>query len=138
MERILKRVATHADGWQTDGTPVDDFRERYARILGYADALGRDTAKFDASLHMMVNIDEDADRAFKESTTFLSSYYGAGHITRERAETWLAYGSPQAVIDKIAAYIDAGCTMPILRFVSARPREQLQRCIEEVLPAFRA
>ena len=87
---------------------------------------------------MMVNIDEDSDRAFTESTTFLSAYYGAGHITRERAETWLAYGSPQAVIDKIGAYIEAGCTLPILRFVSARPREQLQRCIEEVLPAFRA
>ena len=138
MERILRRVAAHADGWQTDSTPVETFRERFAKIRDYAEALGRDTANFDGALHMMVNIDEDSDRAFTESTTFLSAYYGAGHITRERAETWLAYGSPQAVIDKIGAYIEAGCTMPILRFVSARPREQLQRCIEEVLPAFRA
>jgi hypothetical protein len=51
---------------------------------------------------------------------------------------WLAYGSPQAVMDKIAAYIDAGCTTPVLRFVSPRPTAQLQRCIEEVLPAFRS
>ena len=138
VDRILKRVATHADGWQTDGTPVDAFRERFDRIRGYADGLGRDTANFDGSLHMMVNINEDQDQAFKEATTFLASYYGAGYISRDRAETWLAYGSPQAVTDKIAAYIDAGCTIPILRFVAARPREQFQRCIEEVLPAFRA
>lgn len=137
MERILKRVATHADGWQTDGTPVDVFRERFDRIRGYADELGRDTSNFDGSLHMMVNIDEDRDRAFEEAATFLGAYYGAGYISRDQAETWLAYGSPQAVIDKLAAYIEAGCTMPIMRFVSARPREQLQRCIEEVLPAFR-
>jgi hypothetical protein len=40
------------------------------------------------------------------------------------------------VIDKIQAYIEAGCTMPVLRFVAPYPQEQLQRCIEEVLPAF--
>ncbi len=138
LERILKRVATHADGWQTDGTPVDDFRERFDTIRQYADKLGRDTASFDGALHMMVNINEDRDKAYDEATTYLGSYYGAGAISRERADTWLAYGSPQAVIDKIAAYIEVGCTIPILRFVAPNPREQLQRCIEEVLPAFRA
>ncbi len=86
----------------------------------------------------MVNINEDRDLAFHEATTFLSSYYGAGAVSRERAEMWLAYGSPQAVIDKIAAYIEAGCTTPVLRFVSPHPTAQLQRCIDEVLPAFRS
>ena len=137
MERILRRVARHADGWQTDGTPVARFRERLGRIRAYREELGRDSADFDSSLHMMVNIDEDRDRAFAEATAFLGAYYGAGYISRDQAETWLAYGPPQAVIDKLAAYIEAGCTMPIVRFVSARPREQLRRCIEEVLPAFR-
>ena len=138
LERILKRVATHADGWQTDSTPVAAFRERLDAIRQHVDKLGRDAAGFDGSLHMMVNINEDRDQAFEEATTYLGSYYGAGAVSRERAETWLAYGSPQAVIDKIAAYIEAGCTIPILRFVAPNPREQLQRCIEEVLPAFRA
>jgi alkanesulfonate monooxygenase SsuD/methylene tetrahydromethanopterin reductase-like flavin-dependent oxidoreductase (luciferase family) len=138
LDRVLKRVATHADGWQTDGTPVDAFRERFDTILGYADALGRDTTGFDGSLHMMVNINDDEDKAFEQATTFLGSYYGAGAVTRERAKTWIACGSPQSVIDKIASYIEAGCTMPVLRFVAPDPREQLQRCIEEVLPAFRA
>ncbi len=138
LDRILKRVATHADGWQTDGTPVDEFRQRFDTILQHADKRGRDTAGFDGALHMMVNINDDADRAYEEATRVLGSYYGAGAISRERADTWLAYGSPQAVIDKIAAYIEVGCTIPILRFVAANPRAQLERCIEEVLPAFRA
>ncbi len=138
IERILRRVATHADGWQTDSTPVETFRKRFDQIRQYADELGRDAATLDGSLHLMVNMNEDRDLAFEQATTFLTSYYGAGTISRERAETWLAYGSPQQVIDKIAAYIEAGCTIPILRFVAPNPREQLQRCIEEVLPAFRA
>ena len=45
---------------------------------------------------------------------------------------------PQEVIDKIADYIEAGCTIPILRFVAPNPREQTPRCIDKVLPALRA
>ena len=136
LDRVLRRVATHADGWQTDSTPLDAFRERFDTILRYADGLGRDTTNFDGSLHLMVNINNDEDKAFKEATEFLGSYYGVGAVPRERAETWIASGSPQAVIDKIAAYIEAGCTMPVLRLVAPNPRDQLQQCIEEVLPAF--
>ena len=137
IDRILRRVAAHADGWQTDATPVDTFRERFDTIQHYAVLHGRDASALDACLHLMVNINEDRDQAFQEATTFLASYYGTGAVSRERAELWLAYGSPQAVIDKIATYIEAGCTTPVLRFVAPRPQEQLQRCIEEVLPAFR-
>ncbi len=137
IDRILQRVAVHADGWQTDATPVDTFRERFDTIQHYSAEHGRDASALDSCLHLMVNINEDRDQAFQDATTFLASYYGAGAVSRERAELWLAYGSPQAVIDKIAAYIEAGCTTPVLRFVAPRPQEQLQRCIEEVLPAFR-
>ena len=136
IDRILQRVAVHADGWQTDATPVDTFRRRFDTIQHYAAEHGRDAGALDSCLHLMVNINEDRDQGFQEATTFLASYYGTGAVSRERAELWLAYGSPQAVIDKIAAYIDAGCTTPVLRFVAPRPQEQLQRCIEEVLPAF--
>ena len=94
------------------------------------------TASLESCLHLMVNINDDRDMAFREAETFLRSYYGAGAVSHERAELWLAYGPPSAVIDKIQAYIDAGCTMPVLRLVSPNLKDQLQRCIEEVLPAF--
>ena len=137
VDRILRRVATHADGWQTDATPVEVFHDRFAKIRNYAAKRGRDPSKLDSCLHLMVNINEDRDQAFREAENFLGSYYGAGAVSKERAELWLAYGPPEAVIEKIQAYIDAGCTMPVLRFVSPDLKGQLQRCIEEVLPAFR-
>ena len=43
---------------------------------------GRDTSALDASLHLMVNINEDRDQAFQEATTFLASYYGTGAVSR--------------------------------------------------------
>ena len=136
VDRIMRRVAKYADGWQTDATPVETFRQRFQSIREYAQKEGRDPSRFEFCLHLMVNINNDRDKAYKEAETFLSSYYGVGAISRDRAELWLAYGPPEAVIEKIQAYIDAGCTTPVLRFVSPDLSGQLHRCIEEVLPAF--
>ena len=138
VDRILRRVAMHADGWQTDATPVEAFQRRFDTIRNYAAQGGRDPAKIESCLHLMVNINDDRDKAFQEADNFLRSYYGAGAVSPERAELWLAYGRPAAVIEKIQTYLDAGCTTPVLRFVSPNLKQQLLRCIEEVLPAFRA
>ena len=136
VDRILRRVAKHGDGWQTDATPVETFRQRFQSIREYAHQEGRDPSQMESCLHLMVNINNDRETAYKEAETFLTSYYGAGAISRDRAGLWLAYGPPEAVIEKIQAYIDAGCTTPVLRFVSPDLSGQLHRCIEEVLPAF--
>lgn len=129
VDRILRRVARYADGWQTDATPVPTFRHRFEMIQDYAARQGRDPAKLESCLHLMVNINDDRERAYREAETFLTTYYGAGTITKERAELWLAYGPPEAVIEKVQAYIDAGCTIPVLRFVSPDLKGQLHRCI---------
>jgi len=47
----------------------------------------------------------------------------------------LACGSPAAVVEKIRAYVDAGCTTPILRFASWDQKGQLARAIADVMPA---
>ena len=135
-ERALRRVARLADGWQTDGVPPALFRERWDRIRHYAAQSGRTEAITDASLHLMVNINDDADQARRESVAFLDQYYGTGAITSERLESWLAFGSPAAVIDTIGQFLDAGCTTPVLRFTSPDQLGQLERCIADVLPAF--
>lgn len=137
VTRILRRVARLADGWQTDGTPVETFRERFDRIREYAAEYGRDPATFESCLHLYVNINDDQEAAYREAETFLTEYYGSGAISPERAEVWLACGPPEAVIEKLRNYLDAGCTMPVMRFVSPDLTGQLHRCIEEVLPAFR-
>jgi hypothetical protein len=42
------------------------------------------------------------------------------------------------VIEKIRAYVDAGCTTPILRFASWDQKGQLTRALEKVLGGLRA
>jgi alkanesulfonate monooxygenase SsuD/methylene tetrahydromethanopterin reductase-like flavin-dependent oxidoreductase (luciferase family) len=136
VERALRRVARLADGWQTDGTPPDIFRRRWEQVRAYAAEYGRSGAVTDAQLHLMVNINDDARQARREAVEFLNHYYGAGAISEDKLESWLAFGSPAAVAEKIAVFLDAGCTTPILRFASPDQRGQLERCITDVLPTF--
>lgn len=135
-DRVLRRIAQLADGWQTDGTPAPLFRERWSRIRELAAEAGRADQVTDASLHLMVNISDDPPHARAESIEFLDRYYGAGHVSEEKITHWLAAGSPAAVIDKIETFLEAGCTTPILRFTSPDQRGQLDRFLTDVAPAF--
>lgn len=135
-ERAMRRVACLADGWQTDGVPPAIFERRWAMIRAFAAEAGRADQCTDASLHLMVNINDDADAALRESVAFLEQYYGRGMVSDAKLAAWLAYGSPQAVVARIQEFVDAGCTTPILRFTGANQQQQLERCIAEVLPAF--
>jgi len=135
-ERALRRIARIADGWQTDGTPAPVFRERWDRIRAYAAEEGRADRVTDASLHLMVNIHDDAVHARSESVQFLDHYYGVGTVSEEKISHWLAAGPPAAVADKIQTFLEAGCTTPILRFTSPDQRGQLDRFLSDVAPAF--
>ena len=133
-ERILRRVARLGDGWQTDGLPPELFRKRWSRIRQLAREEGRGSEVNHVSLHLMVNINDDAAAARRAAVGFLTHYYGAGTISEEKLSSWLAFGSPAAVVEKIEEFIEAGCTTPVLRFVDADQVGQMRRCIEEVLP----
>ncbi len=135
-ERALRRVARIADGWQTDGLPLDLFRSRWKRIQEYAAEYGRTGQVDHCSLHLMVNINDNEQQALRETQEFMLKYYGTGVVSDEKLASWLAYGSPQRVIEMLDSYIDAGCTTPVLRFTSLDQLGQLKRCAAEVLPAF--
>lgn len=135
-ERLERRVARLADGWQTDSIAPEDFRESWLRMQDYADGEGR--ALETAGLHLMINIDDDATRGRRNALAFLERYYGIGGVSDEKAANWIAAGSPAAVAAFIRRFVDAGCNLPILRFAAEDQREQLERCIAEVLPEFDA
>jgi alkanesulfonate monooxygenase SsuD/methylene tetrahydromethanopterin reductase-like flavin-dependent oxidoreductase (luciferase family) len=134
MDRAIRRVGLIGDGWMTDNTPVARFRERWTSIRQVARESGRPTGSMEAALHLMVNINDDRAAAFEESVKFLHTYYSPA-MTREYIDSWLAYGPPAAVVEKIRAYVDAGCTTPILRFASWDQQGQLARALADVMPA---
>jgi hypothetical protein len=50
-------------------------------------------------------------------------------------EGWVAYGPPEAVSRKIMTYVEAGCTVPSLRFAAVDQLGQLKRAATDVMPA---
>jgi alkanesulfonate monooxygenase SsuD/methylene tetrahydromethanopterin reductase-like flavin-dependent oxidoreductase (luciferase family) len=84
----------------------------------------------------MVNVGADADPAFDEAADFLRAYYG-DVFDRPYLETWVISGSPDRVAERIRAYLEAGCTIPVLRFASSAETEQLERFVADVFPRLR-
>jgi len=133
-DRAIRRVGLMGDGWMTDNTPVATFKARWELIRQVAREAGRPTGPTESALHLMVNINDDPGVAIEESVKFLHTYYSPA-MTREYIESWLAYGPAAAVVEKIGAYVDAGCTTPILRFASWDQKGQLARALADVMPA---
>jgi alkanesulfonate monooxygenase SsuD/methylene tetrahydromethanopterin reductase-like flavin-dependent oxidoreductase (luciferase family) len=136
-DRAIRRVGLMGDGWMTDNTPVTAFEQRWALIRRVARDAGRPTDRMESALHLMVNINDDRSAALEESVKFLQTYYSPA-MTREYIADWLACGPPAAVVDKIRAYVEVGCTTPILRFASWNQKAQLTRALADVMPAARA
>lgn len=134
MDRALRRVGLMGDGWMTDSTPVPRFRERWELIRQVVREAGRPTAPMESALHLMVNINDDRRAAFEEAAKFLQTYYSPA-MTREYIEGWLAWGPPAVVVERIRAYVNVGCTTPILRFASWDQKGQLARALADVMPA---
>jgi alkanesulfonate monooxygenase SsuD/methylene tetrahydromethanopterin reductase-like flavin-dependent oxidoreductase (luciferase family) len=137
QESAFRRIARLANGWQIDVCAPDEFRQKWEQIRGYAAEYGRADEVYDSSIHIMCNINDDEAAARQESVEFLNKYYGAGILTPDRLGTWLAVGSPKTVIARLAEYVRAGVTTPILRFTSVDQKGQIARCAKEVLPALR-
>lgn len=50
----------------------------------------------------------------------------------------LVTGTPDEVVERISAFLDAGCTFPIIRFASWEPMRQMRMAMERVLPRLRS
>lgn len=140
VERALRRVVSHGDGYMVDGslniTP-EKFRERYNLIESIAQEMGKDLSNFEMSIHGMVNINNDKRAAYEESKYYFDHYYGPRWPSEGIIKVWLAHGPPRECASLIQSWIDMGITTPVLRFSSNDQLGQVRRFIDEVLPLLR-
>ena len=136
IDRAMERIGRLGDGYMTDAITVDEFALRWRLVREHAAAAGRDPAALGSCIHLMVNVSDDGDAAFDEAATFLRKYYG-DVFDRPYLETWVISGPPPRVAERIEAYIEAGCTIPVLRFASSSQVAQLDRFVRDVVPLLR-
>ncbi|MBI4526131.1 MAG: LLM class flavin-dependent oxidoreductase [Deltaproteobacteria bacterium] len=133
IERARRRTARLADGYMAAQGHPEEYRSTLNAISGHMKEYGRDPATLSTALYYNINVNEDRQAAFEESTRFLNAYYMT-NFKPEVVESWLAYGSPEQCIARLRQYADVGIQMITLRLTGWDQRGQLKRCIEEVLP----
>jgi alkanesulfonate monooxygenase SsuD/methylene tetrahydromethanopterin reductase-like flavin-dependent oxidoreductase (luciferase family) len=137
VERALRRVGELGDGWQVEMSTPEEFGARWGRIRAYARAVGRDPLPETSMIHFYVNVQDSSARAFDEARRFYEAYH-LGTFPDDYLRWRLVTGTPEEVTERIGRFVDAGCTLPILRFASWEPLGQLRRAMDTVLPALRA
>jgi len=137
VERALRRVGELGDGWQVEMSTPEEFGARWRRIREYARAAGRDPLPATSMIHFYVNVQDSSAHAFDEARRFYEAYH-LGVFPEDYLRWRLVTGTPEEVTERIGRFVDAGCTLPILRFASWDPMGQLRRAMDQVLPALRA
>ena len=136
IERALRRVGELGDGWQVEMSTPEEFGARWQRILAHARAAGRDPVPATSMIHFYVNVQDSSARAFDEARRFYEAYH-LGTFPEDYLRWRLCTGTPEEVTERIGQFIDAGCTLPILRFASWDPVGQMRRALATVIPALR-
>jgi F420-dependent oxidoreductase-like protein len=124
-EKVTLRIAAqHADGWNVPFIAPDAWAHK-ARVLDdHCAAVGRDPSEVTRSVNVgMAFTEEELKRQFGP----MSNYVKPGVLS----------GSVQEMVDKVAAYVDAGASWVILAMRAPFDRDGLERFAAEVMPAVR-
>jgi alkanesulfonate monooxygenase SsuD/methylene tetrahydromethanopterin reductase-like flavin-dependent oxidoreductase (luciferase family) len=134
VERSLRRIARHADGWMTNQIELSMFRDYLGRLREMLVEEGRDPEKFKTVLYYGVSVNDDRDQAFREAKTFLDAYYQKD-FTRQGVEIWNACGPVGHCVGCIEGFIRAGVDHVTIRPIGEDLNAQFRVFLEEVLPA---
>jgi alkanesulfonate monooxygenase SsuD/methylene tetrahydromethanopterin reductase-like flavin-dependent oxidoreductase (luciferase family) len=133
IERTLRRVVNHADGWETSLHEPEDLRWRISYLREYAREKGRDPSSVETHLYHNINVNENRQAALEESKEFLDIYYSTDY-SMEEVDGWVATGSPQECIERLRLMRDVGFDEVTVRVAGWDQMGQLRRVINEVLP----
>jgi alkanesulfonate monooxygenase SsuD/methylene tetrahydromethanopterin reductase-like flavin-dependent oxidoreductase (luciferase family) len=130
----IDRVGRLGDGVITTYCTDDDCRRLRATCDEAFERHARPRPGFPMCVYTTVRIEEDVARAEALTSDFLQKYYGGGVNYRGL----MGLGPASAVIDALKRYEASGVTDVCIRFAGTDQRDQLERFIRDVLPAFPA
>lgn len=137
-EKIFRRVATLADGYQTVSMEPGALRTALADLRVQLAAAGRDLENFPIGVYHNITIGSSREDCLDEARRFALDYYGPGFMSGPALASMTAAGTPDDCITDLRELIDGGATHIALRLTSYDQSGQLVRLVDEVLPAVAA
>ena len=117
-KRTLRTLAKYGDIMNAICSP-EDLKRLWGIVERHCEDVGRDPGEIKRSVHVPMQIVRDETKA----------------VMARRGNAWTMVGSPQYVIDRCGAFIDAGVDEFCLQSIEQRP-EVYQELDEEVFSAF--
>lgn len=126
-DAALRRAGRYGDGYTGLWQSVDRFRQAQEVIGEAAVGAGRTPAEIEPGIAFWCSMDEDRDVARALVAGGMESMY---HQPFERFERYTPLGTPRAVAEFIAPYVEAGAGHIILMPVQQTPEETIERAAE--------
>jgi alkanesulfonate monooxygenase SsuD/methylene tetrahydromethanopterin reductase-like flavin-dependent oxidoreductase (luciferase family) len=134
VERSLRRIARHADGWMTNQIELSMFQDYAGRLREMLMEEGREPSRFKTVLYYGVSVNSDRDQAFREAKAFLDAYYQKD-FTRAGVEIWTACGPVEHCVECLRGFIAAGVDHVTIRPIGEDINQQLRIFLRELIPA---
>ena len=128
----MDRAARIGDGVIAISDTPSEFAETIAQVDAKAEEYGRDTTNRENVFYLTVNLNDDEGAAKADAEDWLMRYYGA-NIWGTR---WGPFGGVQNVVDRMAAYVEAGADTVIVRLATFDSERQLDVFLEQIAPQF--
>lgn len=110
-DAALRRTAEHGDGWLGIWLSVQRFAGAIAQIAEQAEGFGRTDPPVAHAMQFWCGFDHDGTPGADRLRATMEGLYG---LPFDRFARWCPTGSPQAVAEFVAPYLQAGCTTATL------------------------
>ena len=132
VDPVLRRVATHADGWVTYFYTPRSIASAWSRICSYAEQADRDPAQLKVVAQVPLCIGSSYEEATRRAAEYVGEYFDVPAWSEATPESAVR-GTPEQCAEQIATFIGAG-----VRHLVFCPYnyeiEQVHRLAGEVLP----
>ena len=117
----LERAGKNFDGWFPTGPDAKGWGEQWRQVQQHARAAGRDPGDLEAAIYLTIAVDQDAAKADERINGFLAAYYGQRPDVLKKRQACFA-GSPDAALEWLNGYVQAGARYLVLRFAGDHER----------------
>jgi probable F420-dependent oxidoreductase len=133
-DAILKRVARLGDGWFPALTTPAEFKHDMEKLIAFGEERGRKINPREAGVLLLTHITEDREAGWKTVAPFLGSL----PMPPEELTIRCLVGPAQECVEKIADFVEAGCTKFVLRpsCPPAQVTDQIELYGKAILPHF--
>jgi probable F420-dependent oxidoreductase len=132
VDRVLRRVARHSDGWLTYFYTAPSFARSWRRILELAEEAGRDPSSLTNVSQLPICVDGSYERADRRVRAFVASHFDIPAWSDCSPESAVR-GTPEQCAEQLAEHLEAGVRRVVL-VPTGYEVEQLEAIAKDVLP----